>query len=350
MTTYRGYIGTYSKGDSKGVYTFTLDTEAKNLQHLDVAAELKDPTFIAVTKTNKLYAVMKEGSEGGIHAFDLDAKSGALTPLNKNITSDGGPCHVAVRSDNLNALSANYHSGSILSYQLKEDGSVGEILSSVTHEGSGPNKDRQEKAHAHFSGFTPDEQFAVAVDLGTDEVVLYKHEEGQLERHFTLNVAPGAGPRHIAFHPHEAYAYIMTELSNEVIVCEYNASLGELCEIQTISTLPEGFVEESYGSAIHLSRDGKFVYVANRGHNSIASFAVNELSGELTLVEIISTEGNWPRDFQLDPSGNFLVASNQESGNMTLYERNQTSGHLTLLEKDIPVPYPVCVVFVQESI
>lgn len=350
MTQYRGYIGTYSKGDSKGVYTFTLDTKTNKISNQQLAAELKDPTYVTITNENKLYAVMKEDKKGGIAAFEMNPKSGSLQPMNQQITADGGPCHVTVSKDQTKALSANYHSGTILSYAIEEDGSIGDVLSKVTHEGSGPNKERQEKAHAHFSGFTPDEHYAVAVDLGTDEVILYKNNNGELDKHFTLKVTPGAGPRHIAFHPHKAYAYIMTELSNEIIVCAYNATVGELHEIQTISTLPEGFVEESFGSAIHVSQDGKFVYAANRGHNSIASFAVNDLSGELTLVEIVSTEGNWPRDFHIDPSGGYLLASNQESSNLTLYSRNKDTGKLSLLESEIPMPYPVCVVFVSDSI
>jgi 6-phosphogluconolactonase len=346
LAIYRGYIGTYSKGDSKGVYTFTLDTNTKEITDLKLAAELKDATYVTISDDNQfLYAVMKEGDAGGIQSFSINAQTGALEPINKEITADGGPCHISVDKAGKRALSANYHSGMIHAFALNNDGSIAKTVASAKHKGNGPNAERQEKAHAHFAGFTPDERYIVAVDLGTDEVVLYTLDGENLAKHFTFNATPGSGPRHIAFHPTEPYAYIMTELSNEVIVCAFDAIPGTLKEIQVVSTLPEGYEDLSQGSAIHVSRDGKFVYVGNRGHNSITSFRVNEHSGELSLVEFVSTEGNWPRDFRLDPTESIVVASNQESGDLTVYSRNKDTGKLSLHKANISVPYPVCVAF-----
>ncbi|GAF11823.1 LOW QUALITY PROTEIN: 6-phosphogluconolactonase [Bacillus sp. JCM 19045] len=351
MTTYRGYIGTYTKGESKGVYSFTLDSNNYKVSDISPVAELKDPTYVAISDNDEMiYAVMKEDSAGGISAYHINKQTGELSFVNKAITADGGPCHITINTDQTKALSANYHSGMITAFTLNSNGSIYEISSTAQHVGSGPNDERQEKAHAHFSGFTPEENYAVAVDLGTDEVILYTLEQGQLHSHYTYHAPPGSGPRHIAFHPHELYAYIMTELSNQVIVCHYNADLGELRELQLISTLPEGFVEHSQGSAIHLSKDGKFVYAGNRGNDSIACFSVNEHSGELELLEIVSTEGSWPRDFQIDPSGSILLASNQESSTLTVFSRNKETGRLTLQEAHIDVPYPVCVTFLTEPI
>lgn len=351
MTTYRGYIGTYTKGESEGVYTFALNSNTYEVSELHPVASLKDPTYVAVSHDDDvLYAVMKEEKAGGLSAYRINKQTGELSFLNKEITADGGPCHVSINKKRSKALTANYHSGMITAFTLEADGSIKGISSAAQHEGTGPDEERQEKAHAHFSGFTPDEQYAVAVDLGTDEVILYTVDQGQLRTHFTYNAPPGSGPRHIAFHPYEPYAYIMTELSNQVIVCDYNAALGELRELQLISTLPDGFVEHSQGSAIHLSRDGKFLYAGNRGNDSIASFAVNEHSGELDLIDIISTEGNWPRDFQIDPSGSVLLASNQESSTLTVFSRNSETGSLTLQKAGINLPYPVCVTFLSEPI
>ncbi|WP_078392421.1 lactonase family protein [Shouchella patagoniensis] len=351
MAKFRGFIGTYTKGDSKGIYSFVLDSESHEVSDIKLAAELRDPTYLTISKDGQfLYSVMKEADAGGISAFSIDAKSGGLTFKSKETTVDGGPCHINVDTAQKQALSANYHSGVITAFSLHEDGSISGVTSTAEHHGSGPNKDRQEKAHAHFAGFTPNEKFAVAVDLGTDEVILYRLEQGKLIHHFTFKATPGSGPRHIAFHPTEPYAYIMTELSNEVIVCQFNEELGELTELQIISTLPDGYEDLSQGSAIHITKDGKHIYVGNRGHDSIASFQINQISGELALVEIINTEGSWPRDFHLDPSERVMLASNQETSNLTVYSRDSDSGKLTLQKSSIDVPYPVCVAFIQEPI
>ncbi|GAA3328231.1 hypothetical protein GCM10020331_071360 [Ectobacillus funiculus] len=204
----------------------------------------------------------------------------------------------------------------------------------------------KKKPHAHYSGFTPDEKkYIVAIDLGIDKLITYAVKEGALSEVHALSVKPGSGPRHLAFHPNGKYAYIMTELSSEVIALAYNAEDGSFTELQYISTIPADFTENNQGSAIQLSADGRFVYAANRGHNSIAIFSVNQDSGELTFVERTHTEGNWPRDFRIDPTGAFLVASNEESGNLVLFARNEQTGTLQLLQSDVRVPKPVCVAF-----
>lgn len=192
-------------------------------------------------------------------------------------------------------------------------------------------------------GLTPDEQFAVAVDLGTDGIYTYKKENGKLELAHTFETKPGTGPRHITFHPTKPVAYVMTELSSEVIVLRYFED-GHFEEIQTIATIPSDFTENNQGSAIHVSSDGQFVYAGNRGHDSIAIFKA-DTGGQLSLVEIASSEGNWPRDFVLDPTEEFVVGSNQESSNLVLYKRDKETGRLTVLQSDISVPHPVCVKF-----
>jgi 6-phosphogluconolactonase len=191
-----------------------------------------------------------------------------------------------------------------------------------------------------------EQEYVVAVDLGVDKVVSYKlNEQNELVEAASLSVKPGSGPRHIEFHPNGKTAYVMTELSNEVIVLSYNAETGEFKDLQYLKAIPEDFTENSQGSAIHVSKDGKFVYAGNRGHNSIAIFKVNEENDELTFVEHASTEGSWPRDFEFDPTGTFIVGSNEESGNLVLFERDEATGKLTVLQSDVKVPYPVCVKF-----
>lgn len=345
MTKYIGYVGTYTKGESKGIYSFTLDTSEGKISNVTLAAELENPTYLTISEDNQnLYSVVKEGDKGGIMAYSLDSETGALSPLNSQVSDGAPPCHVSVGSKKRNVFSANYHKGTIDSYLLKEDGRIQPPSSIVEHYGNGPDS-RQEKPHTHYSAFTPDEKFVIAIELGSDSIYTYKESDGILHEVNRFSVHAGSGPRHITFHPKLNIAYVMTEFSSEVIVLSYNKENGSFSEIQYISTLPEGFNENNQGSAIHISSDGNFVYAGNRGHNSIAIFQVNQENGELSFVDHTSTEGDWPRDFVLDPSEKFVVASNQESSNLVLFARDQTTGKLTLLQSDITVPDPVCVKF-----
>ncbi|TKC18171.1 lactonase family protein [Robertmurraya kyonggiensis] len=347
MTKYTGYVGTYTKGESKGIYSFVLDTNATKLIEVKAAAELENPTYLTISDDNRfLYSVVKTGDLGGVSAYKLDSETGELTLLNTQASAGSPPCHVSVGSDNKNVFSANYHKGTVESYLTDTDGSLLPPASVIEHTGSGPDS-RQEKSHMHYAAFTPDEKYLVAVDLGSDLIYTYAVSNGILSEKQRLSVKPGSGPRHLVFHPQLKIAYVMTEFSSEVIVLSYNENDGSFTELQTISTLPSNFTENNQGSAIHFSTDGKFIYAGNRGHNSIAVFAVNLENGELSFVEHTSTEGNWPRDFSLDPSEKFIVASNQESSNLVLFSRDEATGKLTLLQSDIVVPDPVCVKFIK---
>ncbi|MEK5393163.1 lactonase family protein [Margalitia sp. FSL K6-0131] len=342
---FTGFVGTYTKGDSKGIYSFTLDTENKKISEVKVAAELENPTYVAISNDNQyLYSVIKEGEQGGVAAYSILENSGTLERKNIQLLPGSSPCHVSVDSGNHFVLSANYHKGNISAYLTNKDGGIHPAYSVIELQGSGPSE-RQEKPHTHYSGFTPDEKYAVVVDLGIDKLITYKLDDENLTEVSSLSVKPGSGPRHLEFHPNGKYAYLMTELSSEVIALEYHEEDGSFKELQYISAIPEDFTENSQGSAIHVSSDGRFVYAANRGHDSIAVFSINQESGKLTFIEHTSTEGSWPRDFILDPTEKFLVASNQESGNLVLYVRDTETGKLSLLQSDVAVPYPVCVKF-----
>lgn len=342
---FSGFIGTYTKGDSKGIYSFELNTENGRLDNVKLAAELENPTYVTVSEDKtRLYSVVKEGAKGGAAAFSI-SDDGGLTELNRQLSDGASPCHISVNKDSDYAVTANYHKGTIEAYGLTGEGSLLSASSVAQHEGTGPNPDRQEKPHAHYAGFTPDGKFIAAVDLGTDEIITYELNDGVLKKAATLDVKPGSGPRHLVFHPERNIAYVMTELSSEVIVLEYSPNDGSFKVMQTVPAIPQTFRENNQGSAIHISSDGRFVYAANRGHDSIAVYSVNEETGKLDLIEHTSTEGNWPRDFVLDPSERYIVASNQETGNLTLFARDAQSGRLSLLQKDVSVPYPVCVKF-----
>lgn len=345
-SNYTGFIGTYTKGESKGIYSFTLDTQAGKINNIKLAAALENPTYVTITNDNRyLYSVAKEGESGGVAAYSIH-DNGELRFINSEVLAGSPPCHVSVDSKNRYVFSANYHKGTAESYLINpEDGSVQPAASIMKHEGSGPDP-RQEKPHTHFAGVTPDEKYLAVVELGIDALITYEiSHDGTITEVSRLATNPGSGPRHLAFHPSQKFAYIMTEFSSEVIVLDYHPEDGHFSEKQSISTLPSDFNENNQGSAIHVSSDGRFVYAGNRGHNSIAVFSVNQETGELSFVEHTPTEGDWPRDFEIDPTGKFIVASNQESGNLVLFARDENTGRLTLLQSDITVPYPVCIKF-----
>ncbi|MDP4164226.1 MAG: lactonase family protein [Bacillota bacterium] len=342
-----GYIGTYTKNGSEGIYSFILDMENAKIIDVKAAAKLGNPTYVTVSENNRfLYSVMKDGDKGGVASYAINGNTHELQFLNSIVTDGASPCHVSVDRMNHNLFSANYHKGTVESYMINpEDGSLLYASSVIEHQGSGPDF-RQEKAHTHYAEVTPDEKFVAVVELGSDQLITYAiGEDAVLTEVNRLAVRPGSGPRHLTFHPNGKYAYIMTEFSSEVIVANYHAKDGSFEEKQSISTLPETFKENNQGSAIHISSNGHFVYAGNRGHNSIAVFSVNPENGELSFVERVSTEGDWPRDFVLDPTEKFLIASNQNSGNIVLYSRDEQTGKLTLLQSDIMIPDPVCIKF-----
>ncbi|MEH7179070.1 lactonase family protein [Neobacillus vireti] len=341
----QGYIGTYTKGDSKGIYRFTLNSAEGRITDIQAVAALENPTYLSLSHDKKhLYSVVKDGPAGGLAAYSI-SEDGDLMPINRQLSEGSSPCHVSIDSNQQFVFSANYHKGTVESFLLNpEDGSIQPAASIMQHEGSGPDP-RQEKPHVHYAGLTPDEKYLAAVDLGTDSLTTYEvATDGKLTKAHLLPMKAGSGPRHLTFHPNGILAYLMTEFSSEVIVLRYHPENGHFTEVQYISTLPEDFNENNQGSAIHISADGRFVYAGNRGHNSIAVFHVEE-TGELSFLEHTSTEGDWPRDFEIDPSGKYIVASNQESSNLVLFARDENTGKLTLLQSDITVPYPVCVKF-----
>lgn len=348
MAKIKGYIGTYTKGESKGIYSFTLHAAKGSIGEIQLVAEIENPTYLSISDDqDTLYSVAKKGNLGGVASYAINHADGALEFINMQVTEGPSPCHISVDNQEKHAVIANYHRGSIEAHPLYNR-LVQPVASVISHEGSGPNTERQEKPHVHFSGFTPDQRFVVAVDLGTDTLVTYKLADFTLTKVQSLSLAPGCGPRHIVFHPNGKFAYIITELSNEIIVLTYNPENGSFHEIQYDTAVPLDYRFKSQGGAIHVSADGRFVYASIRGHNSIAVYKVDEQTGKLSLIEHTPTEGIWPRDFSLDPSEEFLVVANQESNNLALFERNKETGKLSLLQSDVSVPYPVCVKFLNK--
>lgn len=341
---YIGYAGTYTRKSSKGIYKFILDTEKKSLEQVEVVAEVGSPTYLSISEDqHHLYSVAQDDQLGGVASFKMNRETGELTEINRELKEGSPPCYLEARDNKL--ITGNYHLGTVDLYNVSEQG-VSPLVSFAEHKGSGPHE-RQEKPHVHYTAHTPDGKFVIVADLGTDELVTYKIDNDRLTRTNTFDVKAGSGPRHVTFHPNGKIAYLLTELSSEVIVLNYNSEDGTFTEKQTILAIPENFNQTNDASAIHISSDGKFLYTGNRGHNSIAVFSVDKDSGELTFVEHTPTGGEWPRDFVLDPSESFVVASNQHTGNLVLFERDEQTGKLTKLDSEVDVPEVVCVKFLE---
>lgn len=336
-----GFVGTYTRETSEGIYRFTLDYEEEVLKNVQVAEKLGSPTYLTIDD-NRLYAVAQNGEQGGVAAYELDRDRGNLRYLNRKLLDGAPPCYVSSHQDYI--LAANYHKGTVNLYKKTDSGSIQKEVSVAQHEGDGPHE-RQEKPHVHYADATPDGQYILAADLGTDELVSYKIENDHLERVHSLKLDPGSGPRHIVFHPKGKFAYLLTELSSEVLVLDYDEADGSFTEKQRIKAIPDDFADVNDASAIHISADGRFLYTGNRGHNSIAVFQIDEESKELTFLEHFSTEGEWPRDFSLDPTGKFIVVANQHSGNLVLLKRDEETGRLSSTGSSVTVPEGVCVKF-----
>lgn len=333
-------LGSYTRRISEGIYDITLDTKKKELVQLTHLISEDNPTYLDVSDNDILYAVAKEGDLGGVASYKKN-DNGTYTLLNRVMLEGAPPCYVAVDNKRQVVYGANYHQGILYSYKISEDGSL-TLADKIQDNGHGPHEN-QDGPHVHYADLTPDNRLVVC-DLGNDTVYTYDVDnEGKLTEVAKFIASPGTGPRHLVFHPTKPIAYLFGELSSNVLVLDYDASTGSFKELQTISTLPETHTGFNGGAAIRISKDGKFLYASNRGHNSLVVYSISEDGKTLNTLQWISVEGDFPRDFNLSKTDDFIVVSNQNSDNLTLFERNNDTGLLTLLQKDVFAPEVVCV-------
>ncbi|MBM82426.1 MAG: 6-phosphogluconolactonase [Planctomycetaceae bacterium] len=339
------FFGTYTNGESKGIYVASLDMETGKLTSHSFV-ESVNPSFVAIHPSGKYLYAVNETKDGGVSSFAIDRKNASLKFLNQQPTKGAHPCHLVVDATGKHVLVANYTGGSVISLPIVEDGKLGPDSSFHQHKGSSVNKKRQEAAHAHSINLDKANRFAFVADLGLDKVVVYKFDEatGKLTANDPPSafVNPGGGPRHFAIHPNQKFAYTNNELTSEVVAFRLKAKKGKLRSQQTISTLPKATPGNSTAE-VQVHPSGKFLYCSNRGHNSIAMFTIDHDTGKLTAIGHEPTGGAIPRNFGIDPTGKFVIACNQSTNDVYVFKVDLESGKLTRTEQKFEVPTAVCV-------
>lgn len=343
------FVGSYSSAEQEGVSAMLLDTETGAISRVSGVAGIHNPSFLRVNKAGThLYVVSETGAEpGSVLSYALTGDNNGLTAINETSTLGGSPCHAELDQSEQLLVVTNYSGGNFCLYTIGDDGSLS-LADTIRHEGRGPRDDRQEAPHPHSAIIDPAGRHVLVADLGTDEVVSYRidREANKLVKQGATAVTPGAGPRHMAFHPQQPVLYVINELDSTVAVYSYEAKQSQLTLKQVISTLPESFTEETTCADIHVTADGRFLYASNRGHDSIAVYRV-ETGGTLALVQFVPSGGKTPRNFAISPDGQYLLSANQESSNIVTYRIDQATGELQKTGHSIGTNKPVCIAFVK---
>lgn len=344
-------VGTYTNNsDSKGIYVFNFNLNTGKTTALDTITSA-DPSFLTLSPDNKfVYAVNELGEDKGggtVSAFSFDAATGKLRFINQQATHGNHPCYVTIDQKGKTVFAGNYSSGNLASFNITATGALTPATATIQHTGSGPNKDRQEGPHVHCTILSPDNRWLFVTDLGTDKITTYPFNATtgvlQVAALATTAAPPGAGPRHLAFSQNGTRLYLIAELNGAVIV--YNHKDGKLTPIQTLHSLPADKQSPANSADIHLSPDGKFLYVTHRINNTIALFSVNAVSGKLKHIETVPTNGLNPRNFTISPDGRFLLVAHQNSNNIVVFKRNPSTGKLTDTKENIEVAKPVCLIW-----
>ncbi|HEY4060887.1 MAG TPA: lactonase family protein [Puia sp.] len=343
------FIGTYTKGDSKGIYVYRFDGATGDLRPVSTATT-DNPSYLALAPGGKfLYAVNEtDGARpGGVSAFSFDKTSGQLRFLDKQQSGGDDPCYLSVDSHRKWLMVANYNGGNLAALPIQSDGSLGARAQLIQHTGTGPDKARQEKAHVHSVTFTPDEKYLLAADLGLDKLSIYRFDAGATTEPLkaaadsTVKAEPGSGPRHISFYPGKPYVYLMTEMGGAVDAFRYSG--GRLTPFQHISSHPDGFTGNKGSADIHVAPGGKFLYTSNRGDaNNIAIYSIDPATGRLQIKGFQSALGKTPRNFIIDPSGHWLLVANQNTNNIVVFRIDAQTGLLKESGKQLSIPSPVC--------
>lgn len=352
---YNVLVGTYTGPKSKGIYVFHFDPATGKFTAPQLAGETENPSFIALDPHHRfLYAVnelenYKGTPSGAVSVFSLDPVTAKLT-FKQQVSSLGeDPAYITVDHTGKDVLVANYTTGDVVVFPIKPDGTLGDHTALDQHQGSSVNPDRQKGPHAHSIQLTNDNRFALSADLGLDKVIIYRFDSarGILTPNnppFT-KIAPGSGPRHLAFSADSKFAYVIDEMGTTVNVFSFNPTTAAMTEIQTVSTVAKHDPANT-AAEIQISPDGRFLYTSTRKANVITEFAIDKSTGKLKLVDRLSSGGKTPRFFTLDPTGHWMLVAHQDSDSIVLFKVDKASGKLTPTGKQIDIGSPVCLVFV----
>ena len=344
------YIGTYTRGESRGIYYCRLVTNPVRLTDPTLAANTEDPSFLAVHPTAPVLVCVNEVPGPG-YVSSFRVLSGRLSPVAKRPANGVAPCHLAFSPDGSLVAIANYGSGSLALFRATQDGELNGPIQVVQHQGSGADPRRQERPHAHAVLFTPDGRHLFAADLGADSIFVYAvdSERGSLRLVASAKTAPGAGPRHLTLHPNGQYLYVINELNSTVDVLRWDPTKATLRRLQTVSTLPPGTTVQNTTAEIVVHPTGRWLYGSNRGHDSIVTYRVLDEGARIEPLGWQPTGGRTPRNFALSPDGRFLLAANQATDNVVLFRIDEQTGLPRPSGRSIRVPAPVCVLFVPPS-
>ena len=351
----RIFVGTNTP--EQGIYASTLDLATGEFTQAEAVGDAPYPGFLALhPRLPILYSISREKAppSGGLRSFQIEARAETLTLINRQTTGDEGTTHLALDPAGKVIVVANYTGGSTSLLPLTDEGSLEALASIVKHTGSSVHPTRQGEPHAHGVAIDPSGQFACVADLGTDEVIVFRlvtadNSERTLERHSTWKAKPGAGPRHLAFHPNGQWLFSINELNGTLTALAFNDQSGVLTEKQTIGTLPAGFSEPNTTAEVVVHPNGRFVYCSNRGHDSTAVFAIEEGTGRLSLLQVEPTQGGHPRFIGIEPTGKYLIAANRDADNLVSFRIDSETGRLTPTGHEISIPKPICVVFPRKT-
>ena len=340
------YVGTYSEG----IYRTVLDLDTGVLAEPVLVAQTSSPSFLKIHPNRQfLYCVNQHSM--GVSAFALDKDTGKLTLLNQQSSGGTTACHLSIDHTGKYVLVANYGSGSVSVLPIETDGRLGAFTALVQHQGSSVDPQRQRAPHAHSINISPDNRFAFVADLGIDQVLIYRLDSTKGTLHAntppSVDITPGAGPRHFAFAPNGRFAYVINELNSTITAFSYVASSGTLTKIQSITTLPEDFSGSNHCAEVCVHPSGKFLYGSNRGHDSIVVFQVDPQQGTLTWVENETAGIKTPRNFNIDPTGQFCLVANQDADTIGVFRIGTETGRLESTDHTITIGKPVCVRFLE---
>jgi 6-phosphogluconolactonase len=349
------FFGTHSAGAQKGISVAHFNSETGILTKPELVVEAPSPAYFILHPDGKhLYVCnsndfAKKYTGQTITAYSVDPKNGNLTLLNQQSSGGADPSYICMDATQRYVLVANYKGGSVAVIAIKPDGSLGEITANIKHTGRSVNTVRQTQPYAHSIKLDPANRFALVADLGLDKLFVYRfnQETGTLSQNDPpfVQVAPGSGPRHTAFHPNGKFVYLINEMACTIITYAWDSTIGKLTELQTSSTLPADFKGKNSCAEIEVYPNGKFLYASNRGHESLAVFAIDSTSGKISLLEHIPTQGHWPRNFTFDPTYKWLIVTNHNSDNAMVFKVDTTNGHLKSVGNPVPIVYPFCIRF-----